>query len=362
MAESSDRPLLDIRDLSVTIDGRDGHRVHALRGVSLVAFRGTCVAVVGESGAGKSMLARAILDLLPPAASVEGQIVLDGTDLSALGPLQRRAQNGARIGLVFQEPLAALDPLFTIGEHITETLVVHRRLSRRDARKQADLLLERTGLSPGATFARTLPSRLSGGERQRALIAIAIACEPVLVVADEPTTALDPTTEHEILTLLDDARARSGATVLFITHDLALVRERADRVVVLFAGVVVEHGPVAAVLAAPRHPYTRTLKDASAAERRRDSDGEPLAVTRASTPTRAPDDGDQREPAHRPHTVVDDQDPDTGCVYRRRCVSASERCETPPPLVVITGGASGGHALLCHHPLDAPSTSTPGVT
>jgi oligopeptide/dipeptide ABC transporter ATP-binding protein len=330
MLESSVHPLLDVRELSVTLAPREGRLVHAVRSFSLVVERGSCVALVGESGAGKSMLARALLDLLPSNASHSGHVFLDGVDISTLSRTERRALNGSRIGLVFQEPLAALDPVFSIGEHLVETIVTHQHVSRREAVADALSLLERVGLVPGQAFLRRHSNTLSGGERQRALIAIATSCSPILLVADEPTTALDPTTEHEILTLLDGERARSGAAMLFITHDLAIARERADDVVVMFAGTVVENGPVGVVLDSPRHPYTRALLDASTMGRRRDAAGEPLLLHASAV--RSTDEGA----------------PDVGCVYRTRCAQASDRCLTSPALVATDAEK---RAVACHHPL-----------
>ncbi|WP_126974998.1 dipeptide ABC transporter ATP-binding protein [Frigidibacter oleivorans] len=230
-----------------------------LSGVSLAVGRGEVLALVGESGSGKSMTALAVLGLLPPGARAAGQVALEGRDLLPLPDRDRRALRGARIGMVFQEPMTALDPMQTIGDQVAETLRIHRAADRAEARRIAAARLDRVGL-PADRFPPTLyPHQLSGGQRQRVCIAMAIALRPALLIADEPTSALDVTVQAQILTLLRDLARDEGMGLLLITHDLAVVRQAADRVAVMQAGRVVEAGPAAQVMQAPAQGYTRDL-------------------------------------------------------------------------------------------------------
>jgi len=252
-------PLLEIADLATEISTIAGSHP-ALDGVSVSLQRGGTLGIVGESGSGKSMRALSIMRLLPPAIRVTaGSIRLDGEDLLRLDERAMRRVRGARVALVFQEPMTALNPLQPIGWQVAEMLVVHRRFSRAEAMRRAVALLDRVGIPDAARRATEHPHRLSGGLRQRAVIAMALACEPALLIADEPTTALDVTIQAQILDLLADLRAERGMAVLLISHDIELVAGFADEVAVMYAGRVVEHGPARATLAAPLHPYTRAL-------------------------------------------------------------------------------------------------------
>jgi peptide/nickel transport system ATP-binding protein len=251
--------LLEIQGLTTEIATREG-RTRALDSVDLSIARAEAVGVVGESGSGKSMLALAIMGLLPPAIRVTaGSIRLDGQELLGLPERRMRAIRGARIGLVFQEPMTALNPLQSIGTQVAEALTTHGRAKRAEAMRAAVALLDRVGIPDAPRRAQEYPHRLSGGLRQRAVIAIALACDPVLLIADEPTTALDVTIQAQILDLLADLRREKDLAVMFISHDLELVTGFADRVAVMYTGRVVERGPARATLTAPLHPYTAAL-------------------------------------------------------------------------------------------------------
>ncbi|MBI1200445.1 MAG: dipeptide ABC transporter ATP-binding protein [Phenylobacterium sp.] len=253
--------LLSIRDLTLGIGGAE-----VLKGVSLDLAAGEIVGLVGESGSGKSMTGLSVLCLLPPGAVVSGRIELDGQDLTSLSEPQMRAVRGAQVGMVFQEPMTALDPLMTIGDQVAETLRIHRGLGRAAAREAAAAALARAGLPPDRFPLSRYPHELSGGQRQRVAIAIATALKPKVLIADEPTTALDVTTQAQILELLKGLAREDGCGLILITHDLAVVAETVDRVAIMRAGEIVEQGPVAA-LGALTHPYAQRLaKDAVLAE------------------------------------------------------------------------------------------------
>jgi ABC-type dipeptide/oligopeptide/nickel transport system ATPase component len=255
--------------LSASSARADSVRTHPVRadstlavgGVSFSIARGETLALVGESGSGKTSTALALLRLYDgvPGARVSGRILLEGRDLAQLSERELRSVRGARVSMVFQEPSSALDPVFSVGDPIVETLRAHRDLSRREARARAIELLRNTGVADPERVFASYPHELSGGMRQRALIAAAIACDPVLLLADEPTSALDATVQAEILELLCALQAASGMGMLFITHDLALVARIAQRTAVMHEGRIVEQGPTDQVLRAPSHPYTAEL-------------------------------------------------------------------------------------------------------
>jgi ABC-type glutathione transport system ATPase component len=255
-------PLLAVQDLEVSFPAA-GDWTPVVRGVSLAVGRGEIVGLVGESGSGKTLTALAVLGLLPPPARVTGRVLLNGssgrTDLLTLSPGELRQVRGARIGIVFQEPATAFDPVYTIGFQIAEAVRAHRWISRRAARDEAVRLLDRVALPDARRRLGDYPHQLSGGQRQRAMIAMALAGVPDLLLADEPTTALDVTLQAQILELLEDLRTDLGLSVLLITHDLGVVAETCDRVVVMRAGQVVETAEVEALFRAPVHPYTREL-------------------------------------------------------------------------------------------------------
>jgi len=246
--------LLELHDVAVAFDG-----VEAARAVTCTVAAGEVVAVVGESGSGKTVTAMSLLGLLPPTAAVSGRALLDGRDLFAMTPAELRAVRGNDVGLVFQEPMSALNPVFSIGDQLVESIRTHQPLSAAAARRRAIELLGLVGLPLPEQRFRSFPHELSGGQLQRIVIAMAVANEPSLLIADEPTTALDVTVQAEILELLRELQARLGMAILLITHDMGVVADLADRVVVMYDGRVVEHGDVTTVFSAPQEEYTRQL-------------------------------------------------------------------------------------------------------
>ena len=262
MPTASDRasgaPLLDVRHLTVAF-GPAGRARPAVNDVSFQILPGETLGLVGESGSGKSMTAFSILRLLPPGGRIAGgEILFDGGNLLQLGEREMREVRGARISLIFQEPMTALNPVMRVGDQIAEALFVHGH-SRVSAAQQAVDLLEAVHIPDAARRARDYPHQLSGGMRQRVMIAIALACKPPLVIADEPTTALDVTIQAQILDLLRELRTRFNLAYLIITHDFGVIAEMADRVAVMHDGRIVEQGEVRQILRSPTHPYTQRL-------------------------------------------------------------------------------------------------------
>ena len=251
--------VLRVDDLCVEADTRSGP-VTIVDRLSLTIEAGQTVGLVGESGSGKSMTALAILRLLGAGSRLKsGRVLLDGVDLAALSPKQMRSVRGGKVGMVFQEPMTALDPAYSVGEQIAEGIRAHRGLSRKAAQAQAVAMLDRVGIPAAARRAKDYPHEFSGGMRQRVVIAIALACEPSLLLADEPTTALDVTVQDQILRLLKALQAESNLAILLISHDLGVVADMADRVDVMYAGQVVESADVWSLFARPEHPYTEAL-------------------------------------------------------------------------------------------------------
>ncbi|MFE9852417.1 dipeptide ABC transporter ATP-binding protein [Streptomyces sp. NPDC005576] len=317
-------PLLTVEGLDVTFR-RDGE-VRAVRDVSLTLDRGECLAVVGESGSGKSVTARTLLGLTGAHASVSARrLAFDGTDLTSLSERQWRALRGRRIGLVLQDALVSLDPLRTVGAEVDETLREHSLAAGPGVRERTLALLSQAGIPDPERRAAEYPHQLSGGLRQRALIASALSGAPELLVADEPTTALDVTVQAQVLDLLGRL-VGEGTALLLISHDLSVVARLADRVAVMYGGLVVEQGRAAEVLEEPRHPYTRALL---AAVPTIGSKGRALSVAAARQPAAGPD----------------------GCPYAARCLLADERCRAGLPAATADGD---GHLTLCWHPGGAP--------
>ncbi|HEY1627279.1 MAG TPA: ABC transporter ATP-binding protein [Streptosporangiaceae bacterium] len=251
--------LLEVKDLTTSIVTRRG-TVHAVQGVSFGVERGSSVCVVGESGSGKSVMARSIIRLLPREARiVSGSVVFDGTDLRTLPEKRLEDLRGMRIGMLFQDPMSCLNPVLTIGTQITETIRRHLRVPRAEAYKRAVELLGEVRIDNAERRMADYPHQYSGGMRQRVMLAIALSCDPDLLIADEPTTALDVTVQARILDLLEDLRQARGLALLLITHDMRIVERVADQVLVMYAGQIVESGKRKDVLGSPQHPYTEAL-------------------------------------------------------------------------------------------------------
>jgi peptide/nickel transport system ATP-binding protein len=315
--ESAD--VLSLSHVSVQFALEDD-QVSAVTDVSLSVARGEIFGLVGESGCGKSTLALAIMGLLPRSAIVSGSVSFEGRELTGLGERELRALRGDRMSMVFQDPMTSLDPTFGIGHQVAETIEAHRSVRREQARERALQLLSEVGIQAAAHRFDEPPHRFSGGMRQRVVVATALANDPGLLLADEPTTALDVTIQAQILDLIRSLRTRHRTTVILITHDLGVIAQVCDRVGVMYAGQLVEVAPVAEIFGAPRHPYTQALL--------------------AALPTSEQERGSLR--------VVEGQVPDLtapppGCRFSPRCPVRRSECDRVPPLA----DAGGGHAVAC---------------
>jgi len=312
--------VLEVRDLGVGFETGAG-LVRATESVSFTIGPGETLAVVGESGSGKSVTSLAVMGLLPtpPARVLAGEILLrqrDGTVSQLLGltPDARRRLRGREMAMIFQEPMTSLNPVFTVGAQIAEAVTQHIGATRNHAWRQAVAAMEQVGIPDPVERARRYPHELSGGMRQRVMIAMALACGPHLLIADEPTTALDVTIQAQILDLLRKIQAETGLSILFITHDLGVVAEMASRVVVMYAGQVVEQGPVAEVLARPLHPYTEGLLHSMPE----------LGTSWSGRQALIPIPGAPPDPAH----------PPAGCRFAPRCAVARPECDAAAPALV----------------------------
>ncbi|MCI0652442.1 MAG: ABC transporter ATP-binding protein [Planctomycetes bacterium] len=321
-ADAPDSPLLDIRDLCTYFYTDDGV-VKAVDGVSYQIRRGETLGVVGESGCGKSVTAMSILRLIPqpPGRIVSGKILFDGKDLVQLDDRAVRAIRGNRISMIFQEPMTSLNPVFRVGDQIGEALMLHQGLKKSQARMRAINMLARVGIPTPESRVDDYPHQMSGGMKQRVMIAMALACDPALLIADEPTTALDVTIQAQILDLLRELKRERRMAILLITHDLGVIAEMADYVAVMYAGKVVECAPVGDLFRAPRHPYTlglfRSLPRLGTRKRR-------LEVIPGNVPN----------PLAFP----------SGCKFRPRCPYAEARCAEIEPALESVGP---GHTAAC---------------
>jgi peptide/nickel transport system ATP-binding protein len=329
--------LLEVENLQVRLFDRTGP-VLAVRGVSLSVGRGEVVALVGESGCGKSVTALSLLRLLPASAQISGSIRLDGQDLLALNSQQLRTIRGGEIAMVFQEPMTSLNPAFSVGNQIAEVLRLHRGLRGGGVRARALELLRMVGIGAADKRLRSFPHELSGGMRQRVMIAMALAGEPNLLILDEPTTALDVTTQAQILDIVHDLRTRTGTAILLITHDLGVVADLADRVVVMYAGAKVEEADVYELFETPRHPYAAGLLRALPGS---------AAARQEAGPPRL---------AEIPGIVPTLRAPLASCAFAPRCQSATDQCRTQPPLLAPCG-PGGDHEVACFHPEPAATVS-----
>lgn len=322
-------PLLQIRDLSISFKTRHG-RLHAVRSVTLDIHRGKSVGIVGESGCGKSSLALGIVRLLDPrATSVSGQLFFDGIDLLRLSAARMRDIRGNEIGMVFQDPMTSLNPYLTVGAQVAEPPRYHRELSQDVARAHSIALLEALGIRDAAARFDQYPHQFSGGMRQRTMLATALSCTPRLIIADEPTTALDVTTQADVLRLMRRTIAKDNISLLLITHDLAIVADTCDFVAVMYAGEIVEYGVAADVIAAPTHPYTRALLNAAPHVRR--SRRGPLTAIRGNPPSLLN------------YSAV-------GCAFAPRCARAQTRCQAETPALEPT---ADGRPCRCFYPHDS---------
>ncbi|MBV9851859.1 MAG: ABC transporter ATP-binding protein [Armatimonadetes bacterium] len=276
--------LLQVEDLH-TVFGAGREAVQAVRGVSFGVERGETLGIVGESGSGKSVTALSVLRLLmPPGRVASGRVRLDGSDLLPLSERQMRAVRGARIAMVFQDPMTALNPTLTVGEQIAETIQAHQKVTKAEAWAQALDWLKRVRVTLPERRLRQYPHELSGGMRQRVMLAIAFSCRPEVLLADEPTTALDVTVQAQILDLMDELKAELGTAIVLITHDLGVVAQRCKDVAVMYAGQIVEYAPAGDLFAAPKHPYTQALL-ASLPDWRRPRSNEPLPALPGQPPS-----------------------------------------------------------------------------
>jgi oligopeptide/dipeptide ABC transporter ATP-binding protein len=320
-------PLLDVEDLRVAFAAGRGRELRAVDGVSYSVFAGQTVAVVGESGSGKTVSCRAVMGLLPPSAVVTGSVRFQGTQLIGLSDDQMRNHRGVNVAMVFQDPSRSLNPTMRVGAQITEAIRAHRQADRQEAREQAVQLLRLVHMPlPEQRFAE-YPHQLSGGMRQRVMIAMALACRPKLLIADEATTALDVTTQAQIMELLIELQAELGMALMLISHDLGLAASYADDVMVMYAGRIVEQAPASQLFAHVRMPYTQALFE---------------AIPRLE------------RPAHSALPVIGGRPPDPaalpiGCSFAPRCRRAADDCRaTEPPLAEH----EPGHHWACWHPVN----------
>ena len=328
MAEPA-APVLEVRDLKTVFRTRGGE-IHAVNDVSFHLRPGELLGVVGESGSGKSVTMMSLLRLLPapPADIRSGQALLSGRDLLAMSADELRAVRGAKIGFVFQDPMTSLNPVFTLGNQIMEPLIKHMKMSKSQAEARAVELLDLVGIPDARARLYQYPHQFSGGMRQRVMIAIALACNPEVLIADEPTTALDVTIQAQILELVKELRQKLGMAIIWITHDLGVIAGIADRVMVMYGGQVVEQAPVAELFANPQHPYTRALLQTipritgDRTTRLKVIEGQPPILTA----------------------------PLTACPFRARCEYRHDTCDAANPARrAIDGLAVGkGHDVACH--------------
>jgi len=330
-----DQPVLRVENLKTHFKLRTG-TLKAVDGISFELYPRRVLGIVGESGSGKSVTAQSIMRLIePPGRIVEGRILYRDQELSALGEAEMEKLRGDRIGMIFQDPMTSLNPVFTIGDQIVETIIAHQGVKKEVARGRAVELMRLVGIPEPDSRLDDYPHQFSGGMRQRVLIAIAIACEPEILIADEPTTALDVTIQAQILRLLADLQKQLGSAMILITHDLGVVATMADDVLVMYAGRMVEFGDVATIFRKPRHPYTIGLLD---------------SIIRLDEPK----DSELRSIPGLPPIPID---PPPGCAFRARCPRAIAACSERDPLPVKsrTGSTVACHVVAAEDAVSAPA-------
>ena len=323
-------PLMSLRDLRVEFDTRHG-RVTALSSISLDVRPGETLGIVGESGCGKSITALAMMGLVPnpPGHVTDGRIEFNGEDITNAPAKRLRQLRGGDIAMIFQEPMTSLNPVFTVGDQIAESILLHQNISRANAEKQVVELLDTVGIPEPEARSKSYPHQLSGGMRQRVMIAMAISCRPKLLIADEPTTALDVTVQAQIFDLMRDIQAKFGVAIVLITHDMGAIAEMTDRVAVMYAGRIIEQGDSDKILDNPLHPYTRGLIGCI-----------PVLGREAASTDRLP------PLAEIPGVVPPLHLLGEGCAFAERCALADATCRSMrPPLE-----DKKGHPVACHHP------------
>lgn len=323
--------LLEVNNLKTSFRDKDGHYVPAVDGVSFHVNKGETLGIVGESGCGKSVTMLSVMRLIniPPGKIEAEDILLEGQSLLRMTEKQMQNVRGNEISMIFQEPMTSLNPVFTVGDQIAETLELHQGLSKDHALEKAVEMLCKVGIPSPERRVKDYPHQLSGGMRQRVMIAMALACNPKLLIADEPTTALDVTIQAQILDLIRDLREEMNMSIVLITHDLGVVAETADRIVVMYAGKIVEEATTVELFENPKHPYTEGLLSSIP---RLDARSERLYVIKGIVP----------HPMHMP----------AGCRFNPRCPYATEKCREQAPELVNTGK---GHMVSCWYPLQKKS-------
>ncbi len=330
----STTPLLEVQSLAITLQTQRG-AVRAVHDLGFTLARGDTLGLIGESGCGKSLTALALMGLLPEGARVQGQVRFDGQDLLAASEAALCRLRGNRVAMVFQEPMSALNPVHPIGRQVAEPLRLHQGLSAHQARAAAVELLERVGITQAAARLDAYPHQFSGGQRQRITIAMALACGPDLLIADEPTTALDVTVQRQILELIQSLAAERGMALILISHDLGVIAQNTQRTLVMYGGTVVEAGPTRAVFANRAHPYTQGLFAARPRLGAARVAGERLPTIAGSVPDLA--------------------DLPAGCPFAGRCPRTMDACHAAlPPAVALDADLGGGHMARCIRLGDAP--------
>lgn len=321
--------VLEVRDLRLSFPNGEGE-TSILKGIEFDLNKGESLGIIGESGCGKSLTGMSLMGLQPSAAKVTGAALFDQQDLLALSERKIAKLRGSKLAMVFQEPMSALNPVQTVGKQIEEVLRLHTELDKKQRRERVTSLMDMVKLDPTRVSPKSYPHLLSGGQRQRVMIAMALAGEPDILIADEPSTALDVSVQAEILDLLDELIVLQGKSLILITHDLGVVARACDRVLVMYSGAIVETGHVDQILKTPQHPYTQALMKSLPSQNQGDQTKRLFTIK-----------GQVPDPANRPK----------GCAFRPRCDFATDACLKEPELA----GAFGGTRVACFHPVGGGS-------